>query len=220
MEAARTSETSVDNHFTRQYNPEDSSEHHTRRRENLKSHIFVATSILGGLCSHSQPEDVPQCSKNKLAWHCALHPQLIKGTVFRKRDNQWGTASHLQNTFCHSSRRQSGSIRPHTLNSSFIDTPGVFLLLLREFFNFVSSLYEHGKNHTKKMSFKNTVNSSATIFIPRKQSVCHNILLTLPITFTQYLQSLCGWIRNEMTIYKDAVILIVQQVISDNAINS
>jgi hypothetical protein len=26
----------VDNHFTRQYNPEDSSEHHTRRRENLK----------------------------------------------------------------------------------------------------------------------------------------------------------------------------------------
>jgi hypothetical protein len=28
MEAARTSETSVDNHFTRQYNPEDSSEHY------------------------------------------------------------------------------------------------------------------------------------------------------------------------------------------------
>jgi hypothetical protein len=26
MEAVRTSETSVDNHFTRQYNPEDSSE--------------------------------------------------------------------------------------------------------------------------------------------------------------------------------------------------
>jgi hypothetical protein len=30
MEAARTSETSVDNHFTRQYNPEDSSEHEGR----------------------------------------------------------------------------------------------------------------------------------------------------------------------------------------------
>jgi hypothetical protein len=42
MEAVRTSETSVDNHFTRQYNPEDSSEHHTRRRENLKSHMNVA----------------------------------------------------------------------------------------------------------------------------------------------------------------------------------
>jgi hypothetical protein len=37
-EAVRTSETSVDNYFTRQYNPEDGSEHHTRRRENLKSH--------------------------------------------------------------------------------------------------------------------------------------------------------------------------------------
>jgi hypothetical protein len=30
MEAVRTSETSVDNHFTRQYNPEDSSEHQTQ----------------------------------------------------------------------------------------------------------------------------------------------------------------------------------------------
>jgi hypothetical protein len=39
MEAVRTSETSVDNHFTRQYIPEDNSEHHTRRRENLKSHV-------------------------------------------------------------------------------------------------------------------------------------------------------------------------------------
>jgi hypothetical protein len=33
----------VDNHFTRQYNPEDSSEHHTRHRENLKSHRVIAT---------------------------------------------------------------------------------------------------------------------------------------------------------------------------------
>jgi hypothetical protein len=41
IEAARTSETSVDNYFTRQYIPEDNSEHHTRRRENLKSHIFL-----------------------------------------------------------------------------------------------------------------------------------------------------------------------------------
>jgi hypothetical protein len=38
MEAVRTSETSVDNDFTRQYIPEDNSEHHTRLRENLKSH--------------------------------------------------------------------------------------------------------------------------------------------------------------------------------------
>jgi hypothetical protein len=37
MEAARTSETSVDNYFTRQYIQEENSELHTRRRENLKS---------------------------------------------------------------------------------------------------------------------------------------------------------------------------------------
>jgi hypothetical protein len=36
MEAARTSEMSVDNYFTRQYIQEDNSELHTRRRENLK----------------------------------------------------------------------------------------------------------------------------------------------------------------------------------------
>jgi hypothetical protein len=36
MEAVRTSETSVDNHFTRQYNPEDSSEHHWIFRTALK----------------------------------------------------------------------------------------------------------------------------------------------------------------------------------------
>jgi hypothetical protein len=35
------SETSVDNQFTRQYIPEDNSEHHTRRRENLKSHTIA-----------------------------------------------------------------------------------------------------------------------------------------------------------------------------------
>jgi hypothetical protein len=34
MEAARTSETSVDNHFTRQYNPEDSSEHSMNKLQN------------------------------------------------------------------------------------------------------------------------------------------------------------------------------------------
>jgi hypothetical protein len=34
-----STETSVDSHFTRQYIPEDNSEHHTRRREILKSHL-------------------------------------------------------------------------------------------------------------------------------------------------------------------------------------
>jgi len=52
MEAVRTSETSVDNHSIRQYNPEDSSEHHTRRRENLKSHIVrISVLIPNDVCS-------------------------------------------------------------------------------------------------------------------------------------------------------------------------
>jgi hypothetical protein len=51
MEAVRTTETSVDNHFTRQYNPEDNSEHHTRRRENLKSHTVF--DYLNSLCYHT-----------------------------------------------------------------------------------------------------------------------------------------------------------------------
>jgi ATP:corrinoid adenosyltransferase len=57
MEAVRTSETSVDNHFTRQYNPEDNSEHHTRRRENLKSHIHSVNNkvnIAGQVLHHTE----------------------------------------------------------------------------------------------------------------------------------------------------------------------
>jgi hypothetical protein len=46
MEAARTSETSVDNYFTRQYIPKDKSEFHTRRRKNLKSHKYKYTAIV------------------------------------------------------------------------------------------------------------------------------------------------------------------------------
>jgi hypothetical protein len=63
MVAVRTSETSVDYQFTRQYNPEDSSEHHTRRRENLKSHMIL--QALHYVSTHSLPFFV-QC-KN-IAW--------------------------------------------------------------------------------------------------------------------------------------------------------
>jgi hypothetical protein len=59
MEAVRTSETSVDNHFTRQYIPEDNSEHHTRRRENLKSHMlsicFPTVSTFMQISSAGEP---------------------------------------------------------------------------------------------------------------------------------------------------------------------
>jgi hypothetical protein len=47
MEAALTSETSVENYFTRQYITEDKSELHSRRRENLKSHpVNVALAYM------------------------------------------------------------------------------------------------------------------------------------------------------------------------------
>jgi hypothetical protein len=45
MDSARTSETSVDNYFTWQYMPEDNFELHTRRREHLKSHLFVPVFV-------------------------------------------------------------------------------------------------------------------------------------------------------------------------------
>jgi hypothetical protein len=51
MEAALTSETSVDNYFTRQYIPEDKPELHTRRRENLKFH---GTCIIAGAALQSR----------------------------------------------------------------------------------------------------------------------------------------------------------------------
>jgi hypothetical protein len=51
MDAARTFETSVENYFTRQYIPEDKSELHTRRRENLKSHLKFFLQIF--LLKHS-----------------------------------------------------------------------------------------------------------------------------------------------------------------------
>jgi hypothetical protein len=43
MEATHTSETSVENYFTRQYIPEDKSELHARRREKLKSQTLCGS---------------------------------------------------------------------------------------------------------------------------------------------------------------------------------
>jgi hypothetical protein len=37
-------------HHTRQYIPEDNSEHHTRHRENLKSHIVYKMSLKHCVC--------------------------------------------------------------------------------------------------------------------------------------------------------------------------
>jgi hypothetical protein len=42
-------ETLIDNYFTRQYIPEDNSEHHTRHREDLKSHKEETAIIISKL---------------------------------------------------------------------------------------------------------------------------------------------------------------------------
>jgi hypothetical protein len=46
MEAARTSETSVDNHFTRQYNPEDSSENYVQVVYTMITTDFQTVSVI------------------------------------------------------------------------------------------------------------------------------------------------------------------------------
>jgi hypothetical protein len=57
MEAARTSETSVDNHFTRQYNPEDSSEN-----QYLVSVRHSCSAVLkyNNCIEHGYPTNGPQ----------------------------------------------------------------------------------------------------------------------------------------------------------------
>jgi hypothetical protein len=56
MEAVRTSETSVDNHFTRQYNPEDSSEHQLFNPLTDSNQIWCS--------DYSEPGDKHRLDKN------------------------------------------------------------------------------------------------------------------------------------------------------------
>jgi hypothetical protein len=56
------------NHFTRQYNPEDSSEHHTRRRENLKSHTL------------SLPDITPKYAEPGINYVC-VHASVVSGLL-------------------------------------------------------------------------------------------------------------------------------------------
>jgi hypothetical protein len=73
IEAVRTSETSVDNHFTRQYNPEDSSEHVTEEVTHLfHNHLLHEATAVLSLSSEDFfsmsllfiPPEVPQLNKN------------------------------------------------------------------------------------------------------------------------------------------------------------
>jgi hypothetical protein len=81
MEAARTSETSVDNYFTRQYIPEDKSELHTRRRENLKSHMDM--SVHFWFCSVVRSSTV-KCWRGleTLHYFCSWQTQRLGSVMF------------------------------------------------------------------------------------------------------------------------------------------
>jgi hypothetical protein len=70
MEAVRTSETSVDNYFTRQYLPEDNSEHHTGRRENLKSNDSELNNR-----SHSYQKNWD------VSRHCPLYQDMPRSNI-------------------------------------------------------------------------------------------------------------------------------------------
>jgi hypothetical protein len=102
MEAARTSETSVDNHFTRQYNPEDSSEHHNPNppltkvhQTNLNLNNFKLIEAKGLKILHRDP----------LEWHyfrTKFHENLPSGSKVisggrtdRHRQPFWNDRGHL-----------------------------------------------------------------------------------------------------------------------------
>jgi hypothetical protein len=62
----------VDNYFTRQYIPKDNSEHHTRRRENLKSHRESMVSHKNGInhkCCCKNMVQVLVCKMEGLTVH-------------------------------------------------------------------------------------------------------------------------------------------------------
>jgi hypothetical protein len=94
MEAVRTSETSVDNHFKRQYIPEDNSEHHIRRRENLKSHIYdllFINSDFPRLHSHVliNPRENKFCPAQNLGPFIERHiPRAAPGSTVHKPNSQ------------------------------------------------------------------------------------------------------------------------------------
>jgi hypothetical protein len=95
MKAARTSETSADNYFTRQYIPEDKSEVHTRRRENFKSHDAKCVRSLPPRCLRRQRraihsicargvrnEDLICITRNQQQRHCLFSfPSMVLHSI-------------------------------------------------------------------------------------------------------------------------------------------
>jgi hypothetical protein len=96
MEAARTSETSVDNYFTRQYIPEDNPELHTRHHENLKSQTECALFLC--LCmSACTYVPIGKCLRYNTRNEDTAQPEVI-----------WASTHHMTNlTVLHKSVRNS-----------------------------------------------------------------------------------------------------------------
>jgi hypothetical protein len=87
MEAVRTSETSVDNYFTWQYIPEDNSELHTRRRENLEmSRRKVLSVVKVCLCSTLRQQQtrsaIAQAVSRRLLIAEVVGAQVIQRGIF------------------------------------------------------------------------------------------------------------------------------------------
>jgi hypothetical protein len=82
MEAVRTSETSVDNHFTRQYIPEDNSEHQNmilftcsrQARYLYKSNLCL--SVKTDFCLSEQGKLLFISTKRTRVYLCKVHPPL------------------------------------------------------------------------------------------------------------------------------------------------
>jgi hypothetical protein len=95
MEAVRTAETSVDNHFTRQYLPEDNSEYPSNiwRKIQDRAHrnIFILLSFLPLLGPYNC---ISTLSSNTVNPHCyhndrnqVSHPYIIRGS--------WGSSVNI-----------------------------------------------------------------------------------------------------------------------------
>jgi hypothetical protein len=66
---------SLKNHFIQQYNPEDNSEHHTRRRENLKSHFFKEMKVVTDIRRHFNKSASYHCLGQRFSkFYCFRSP--------------------------------------------------------------------------------------------------------------------------------------------------
>jgi hypothetical protein len=99
MEAARNSETSVDNYFTRKYIPEDKSELYTSRRENLKSHMpivhlpeYMSMEGHNGMILTGEANPVPMLLFQPRTPHGITRRWTVATAVRGRRPTAWAMA--------------------------------------------------------------------------------------------------------------------------------